>query len=60
MILGDVNLDIRREIKNAGIKMYQIAYELGCNDGNFSRKLRKELNECQKNEIRRVISKIKK
>lgn len=44
------NYEIRERAKSAGVKLWQIAEELGMNDGNFSRKLRRELplNEQQK------------
>ena len=45
------NLDIRTEAKNAGVKLWQIADELGMTDGSFSRKLRKELNPEEKAKI---------
>lgn len=53
------NLDIRTEASNAGVKLWQIAEKLGINDGNFSRKLRKELNAEEKARIRAIIAKIK-
>ncbi len=37
------NIDIREAAQSKNIKLWQIAEQLGCNDGNFSRKLRKEL-----------------
>lgn len=37
------NVDIRQAAKAAGIRLYQIAAEIGLNDGNFSRRLRREL-----------------
>lgn len=53
------NLDIRKEASNAGVKLWQIAEKLGINDGNFSRKLRKELNNEEKARIRAIIAEIK-
>ncbi len=49
------NLDIRDEIKTAGLRFWQIADTLGINDGNFSRKLRHELPEEEKRRIREAI-----
>ena len=37
------NKEIRDAAKDAGICLWQIAEELGISDGNFSRKLRREL-----------------
>ncbi len=53
------NLDIRTEASKAGVKLWQIAEKLGINDGNFSRKLRKELNTEEKARIRAIIAEIK-
>jgi len=39
------NMDIRRAISDSGLRYWQIANAIGVNDGNFSRKLRKELSE---------------
>jgi hypothetical protein len=50
------NQDIRNEIREAGLKLYQVAYACGCNDGNFSRKLRRELSNEQKETIRQIIT----
>ena len=41
------NQEIRQSIKEAGLKLWQIGEELGLNDGNFSRLMRKELSELQ-------------
>ena len=54
------NVDIRNEVKQANLKLWQIAYELGVTDGNFSRKLRKELSESEKLRIREIIVKLRK
>lgn len=53
------NMDIRQEAKTAGIKLWQIAEGLGINDGNFSRRLRKELPEQEKARIRTIINDLK-
>ncbi len=53
------NEDIKRNIKNANIKFWQVANEYGVTDGNFSRKLRKELAENEKQKILKIISEIK-
>ena len=52
------NLDIRQEITQAGLKLRQIAERLGVNDGNFSRRLRKELSQQQKEKIRSIIAEL--
>lgn len=53
------NIDIRTEAANAGVKLWQIAERLGINDGNFSRKLRKELSSEEKTKIRAIITELK-
>lgn len=49
------NKDIREYAKNNGVPLFKIASKLGINDGNFSRKLRNELPEEKKDEIRAII-----
>lgn len=49
------NNDIREAAKKKGVKLWQIAKSLGINDGNFSRRLRKELTIEEKNKIFSVI-----
>lgn len=53
------NTEIRNEAKKAGVKLWQIAEKLGINDGNFSRKLRKELSSEEKAKIREIIAELK-
>lgn len=52
------NLDIREAAKNAGIKLWEIADALKINDGNFSRRLRRELPDEEKQKIRQIIAEI--
>lgn len=52
------NYDIKETAKKAGIKLWQIADRLGINDGNFSRKLRKELNPEEKQKIFDIIAEL--
>ena len=54
------NQDIKNEAKSAGVKLWQIAEKLGLQDSNFSRMLRHELSEEKKDEIRQIISELKK
>lgn len=49
------NQDIRTAATRAGVKLWQIADKLGMNDGNFCRKLRKELTDDEKAEIMAII-----
>ena len=52
------NQEIRRAAKDSGVKLWQIAEEYGVNDGNFSRKLRKELSPEEKSRILSIIKKL--
>lgn len=50
-----LNKDIREEIKNANLKLWQIAELIGIRDTEFSKMLRKELSDSDKNKIRQAI-----
>ena len=52
------NLDIRKEAEQSNIKLWQIAEYLGITDGNFSKKLRKELPEEEKQKIFTAINEL--
>ena len=49
------NKDIREAAAEHKVKLWQIAAQLGVSDGNFSRKLRKELPAEEKNKIMEII-----
>jgi hypothetical protein len=53
------NQDIRQEVIEAGLKLWQLAELLNISDGNFSRKLRHELPTEEKAKIRAIIYKLK-
>lgn len=50
-----MNTDIRNAAKEANIRLWQIADVLGIADCNFSRKLRKELPDSEKQKIFEII-----
>ncbi len=52
------NLDIREDVRAAGLKLWEIADALGIADSNFSRKLRHELPDEEKNRIRGIIAEL--
>lgn len=52
------NKDIRDAAKKAGVFLWQIAGELGVNDGNFSRKLRRELPNAEREKILSIIDRL--
>ena len=61
VFLGDYfmrNAELKSYAKLKGVRLWQIAEVLHINDGNFSRKLRKELSEAQKQEIFRIIDEL--
>lgn len=52
------NLDIRKVAEQSNVKLWQIADYLGKTDGNFSRMLRKELKEAEKQKIFSIIEEL--
>ena len=52
------NADIREAATTRGVKLWQIAEALGITDGNFSRKLRKELSAEEKCRIMEIINRL--
>lgn len=52
------NKDIREVAKQAGVCLWQIAERLGMNDGNFSRKLRRELTQEEREKIMGIIAEL--
>ena len=56
---GIMNKDIRLKAAGCGVKLWQIADKLGITDSAFSRKLRKELPEAEKEKIYGIIEQLK-
>lgn len=54
------NLEIRTAIKAARLYGYEVAAALGLSETSFSRKLRKELPQGEKEKILAVIESLKK
>lgn len=52
------NGDIREAAKKAGVFLWQIAERVGVNDGNFSRKLRRELPTEEREKILTIINEL--
>ena len=52
------NADIRAMAKAKGVMLWQIAEAIGINDGNFSRKLRRELSAAEKAKIMSIIDEL--
>lgn len=54
------NREIRDEAKRRGVFLWQVAERCGVNDGNFSRKLRRELPPAEKEKIMGIIAQLAK
>lgn len=52
------NKEIRSAAKNAGVRLWEVAAAYGINDGNFSRKLRQELPQEEKEKIMAIINRL--
>jgi hypothetical protein len=54
------NMVIREAAKAAGVHLWEIAERYGVNDGNFSRKLRRELPDNERDRVLAIIDSIAK
>lgn len=54
------NIDVRNYATKHGVKLWEIACKLGISDSNFSRKLRIELSQDEKNSIINIVDEIRK
>ena len=54
------NSDVREAAKLAGVYLWEIADRLSITDGNFSRKLRKELTQDEKMNVLSIIADLRK
>ena len=54
------NQTIRDTAKAHGVRLWQVAEVYGCNDGNFSRKLRRELPAEEQQRIISIIEELSK
>lgn len=52
------NSEIRMKAKEKNVKLWEIADRIGLTDGNFSRKLRKELSDEEREKVLLVIEQI--
>ena len=52
------NKEIRTAAKSAGVRLWEVAAAYGINDGNFSRKLRKELSQEENEKILAIIDRL--
>ncbi len=56
--MSTANMKIREYAKQAGVRLWEIAEQLGINDGNFSRKLRRELPQEENDNILAIIDRL--
>lgn len=52
------NAQIREVAKAEGVRLWQVAERYGITDGNFSRKLRRELPQREREKILKIIKDI--
>ena len=52
------NEEIRKKVEENHIRYWQVAYEYGIDDTAFSKKLRRELPEEEKEKIKKIIDKL--
>ena len=53
-----MNEQIKNHAKAKGIKLWEVAYRYGVSDGNFSRKLRRELSTIEKQQLIDIIDEL--
>ena len=51
--------EVKTMIQESGVKLWQVAHKLGVNDGNFSRRLRREFTEDEVRQVEKIILEIK-
>lgn len=59
MTIQQSNMDIRRAAASAGFYLWEVAAEVGVTDSTFSRKLRRELPENEKEAVFRAIERMR-
>lgn len=52
--------EIKQLILNSGLKLWQVAARWGVNDGNFSRRLRRPFDKNEVEQVRQIISDLRK
>lgn len=53
------NTELRTAAKKAGLHLWQLADAFGCTDATFSRKLRHELPQAEKDRLFKIIDELK-
>ncbi len=52
------NLDVREQAKKAGVYLWQIAAAIGVSEPTFNRRMRVEMPENEKEQVKQVIDRI--
>lgn len=52
------NMEIREKAKQLGVRLWEVADAFGLNDGNFSRKLRKEFSKEDREKVLTIIDRL--
>lgn len=58
-LCNQANRDVRNAAAEAGFYLWEVAEALGIADGTFSRKLRNELSDSEKEAVFRAIERMK-
>ncbi len=58
MVRTKANLDVRECAKKAGIYLWQIAAAIGVSEPTFNRRMRVEMPESEKEQVKHVISRL--
>ena len=58
MVRTKANLDVRECAKKSGIYLWQIAAAIGVSEPTFNRRMRVEMPETEKEQIKKVIGRL--
>lgn len=58
MVRTKANLDVRECAKRAGVYLYEIATAIGVSEPTFNRRMRVEMTEPEKEQVKRVINRL--
>lgn len=58
MVRVKANLDVRECAKSAGVYLWQIAAAIGVSEPTFNRRMRVEMPETEKEQVKKIISRL--
>ena len=58
MMKTKANLDVRECAKAAGVYLWQIAAAIGVSEPTFNRRMRVEMPETEKEQVKKIISRL--